>query len=140
MLLYGCRDSIIKEEGSFLLNKTAEKVLKCIIKKSKGNLEQSICICWKDFKNKKITNSFINSVCQQLYKEGYISKKCYLSCDEDDFIELFLKYEGYSYFDNKKTKNFKYWIPIIISNIIAILALIVAILAYVKQSAAPPSL
>ena len=122
-----------------LLNKTAEKVLKCIIKKSNGNLEESISISHKDFKDKKITNSFINSVCQQLYKEGYIVK-CYLSCDEDDFIELFLKYEGYSYFDNKKTKNFKYWIPIIISNIIAILALIVAILAYVKQSTVPPNL
>ena len=97
-----------------LLNKTAEKVLKCIIKKSKGNPEQSVHISWKDFKDKRITNSFINSLCRQLKEEEYIYN-AYLSCNENETIEVYLSYKGFSYFDNKRTKMFWRLFPIIIS-------------------------
>ena len=97
-----------------MLNKSAEKVLKCIIKKSNGNLEELITISHKDFKNKKITNNILNSMCEQLKSEGYI-RACYISCGEDDDIDLILKYEGYSYFDNKRTTNFWKLFPIMIS-------------------------
>ena len=72
-----------------MLNKTAEKVLKCIIKKSKGNLEESVNISHKDFKDKKITNSFINSVCRQLKKEEYIFEDAYLGDTMRTFITQF---------------------------------------------------
>ena len=114
-----------------MLNKTAEKVLKCIIKKSKGNLEESVNISHKDFKDKKITNSFINSVCRQLKKEEYICN-AYLGCNEYETIEVFLSHNGFSYFDNKRTKNFKFWVPIVISNIIAFAALIISIISLLK--------
>ena len=97
-----------------MLNKTAEKVLKVIIKKSNGNLEDLISISQKDFNDKKITNNILNSMCQQLKDEGYVGS-CYSGCDETDDIDLILKYEGYSYFDNKKTKYFWKLAPIIIS-------------------------
>lgn len=97
-----------------LLNKTAEKVLKCIIKKSKGNPEQSVHISWNDFKDKRITNSFINSLCRQLKEEEYIYN-AYLSCNENETIEVYLSHKGFSYFDNKRTKMFWRLFPIIIS-------------------------
>ena len=87
-----------------MLNKTAEKVLKCIIKKSKGNIEELISISHKDFKDKKITNSLINSICRQLHKEGYISNAC-LSCGDDETVEVYLSHNGFSYFDNKNEKK-----------------------------------
>ena len=72
-----------------MLNKNAEKVLRCIIKKSDGNFDNLIDI------------SHI----------GYLHS----SCDEDDYISLMLEHEGYSYFENKRTQNFRTWTPIIIS-------------------------
>lgn len=114
-----------------MLDKTAEKVLKCIIEKSKGNLEGLIAISHKDFNDKSITNNILNSVCQQLNKEGYIGHY-YISCEENDDIDLILKYEGYSYFDNKRQTNFRFWAPIFISNIIAFAALIISIIALLK--------
>lgn len=97
-----------------MLNKTAEKVLKCIIKKSNGNYEELISVSHKDFKDKSITNDMLNSICRQLYNDGYI-RVCYPCCGEDDDIDLILKYEGHSYFDNKRTTLFRMWIPIMIS-------------------------
>lgn len=122
-----------------MLNKSAEKVLKCIIKKSNGNLEELISISHKDFKDKAITSGLINSICRQLHKEGYISN-AYLSCGDDETIDVYLSHNGFSYFDNKKTKNFRFWIPIIITNLISLAALIIAILAYLKPIVEQPHL
>lgn len=97
-----------------MLNKNAEKVLKCIIKKSGGNFDQLIDISHNDFKSEKFSNSLIDSICSQLKNEGYIGY-LHSSCDEDDYISLMLEHEGYSYFDNKRTQNFRTWTPIIIS-------------------------
>ena len=68
----------------------------------------------KDFKDKRITNSFINSLCRQLKEEEYIYN-AYLSCNENETIEVYLSYKGFSYFDNKRTKMFWRLFPIIIS-------------------------
>ena len=97
-----------------MLNKTAEKVLKCIIKKSNGNIEKNISISDKDFNDKAITISVLLSISKQLYREGYVVPS-YKNCIGNDKVELLLKYEGYSYFDNKRTKLFWKLFPIIIS-------------------------
>lgn len=97
-----------------MLNKNAKKVLKCIIKKSDGNFDELIDISHNDFKSEKFSNSLIDSICSQLKNEGYIGY-LHSSCDEDDYISLMLEHEGYSYFDNKRTQNFRTWTPIIIS-------------------------
>lgn len=115
-----------------MLNKNAEKVLTCIIKKTGDNLEKEVHISHRDFKDKKITNKHINSICHELMRKGYIYS-FYESVSENDNTRVTIKHEGYSYFDNKKTKRFHFWIPLIISNAISIAALIVAILAYIKQ-------
>ena len=114
-----------------MLNANAEKVLKCIIEKSQGDLYRRIYISCDDFKSKKISGSLICSICAQLSKEGYISHCC-PSYDEDGSTSLLITHEGYSYFDNKRTKNFRTWTPIIISNIIAFAALIISIIALLK--------
>ena len=114
-----------------MLNKNAKKVLKCIIKKSDGNFDELIDISHNDFESEKFSNSLIDSICSQLKNEGYIGY-LHSSCDEDDYISLMLKHEGYSYFENKRTQNFITWTPIIISNIIAFAALIISIIALLK--------
>ena len=113
------------------MNKTAEKVLKCIIKKSNNKLDEPIVISHRDFNNKSITNNLLNSVCEQLYNEGYLGN-CYISCDEDDDIDVILKYEGYAYFDNKRKTNFRFWVPIFISNFFALAALVISIISLMK--------
>lgn len=97
-----------------MLNKNAEKVLKRIIKKFDGNFDNLIDISHNDFKSEKFSNSLIDSICSQLKNEGYIGY-LHSSCDEDDYISLMLEHEGYSYFENKRTQNFRTWTPIIIS-------------------------
>ncbi len=114
-----------------MLNKNAEKVLKCIIKKSNKDFDELIDISHNDFKDKKFSNSLINSICNQLKNEGYISR-CYPSLDENDYLSVCLNHAGYSYFDIKQKKNFRFWVPIIISNIIAFAALIISIIALLK--------
>lgn len=114
-----------------MLNKEAEKVLKCIIEKFDGNFDEMVDISHKDIKDKKITNNLINSICSQLNKEGYIGNS-YPSINEDDFISVYLNHEGYSYFDNKRTNLFQTWFPIILSNLIAFVALIISIIALLK--------
>ena len=42
-----------------MLNKNAEKVLKCIIKKSGGNLNEIIEISRRDFKDKEISKGLL---------------------------------------------------------------------------------
>lgn len=115
-----------------MLNRNAEKVLKCIIKKSDGNLDEMLDISCSDFNDKRITGGLIPSVCRQLNEEGYIGKY-YPSYDEDGYVDLFLKHKGYAYFDNKRTKLFRLWFPIVAADLISVVALIVAILAYIKQ-------
>ena len=97
-----------------MLNKNAEKVLKRIIKKFDGNFDNLIDISHNDFKSEKFSNSLIDSICSQLKNEGYIGY-LHSSCDEDDYISLMLEHKGYSYFENKRTQNFRTWTPIIIS-------------------------
>lgn len=115
-----------------MLNKNAEKVLKCIIKKFDGNFDNLIDISHNDFKSEKFSNSLIDSICDQLKNEGYISY-LHSSCDEDDYISLMLEHEGYSYFDNKKTTNFRTWTPIIIS-LIALIKSFLPELTYLMKS------
>lgn len=44
-----------------------------------------------------------------------------------------IKAKAFNYFPDENDKNFKYWVPIICSNIISVVALIVAVLTYIKQ-------
>lgn len=117
-----------------MLNTNAEKVLKCIIKKSQGDLYRRIYISCDDFKSKKISGSLICSICAQFSKEGYISHCC-PSYDEDGSTSLLITHEGYSYFDNKRTKNFRTWTPIIIS-LIALIKSFLPELTYLMKSIA----
>lgn len=114
-----------------MLNRTAEKVLKCIIKKSGGNLDEIINISCADFKNKKISSDLIFSICRQLNDEDYIGR--YYSGYDDNSIDLFLNYNGYSYFDNKRTQKLRTWTPIIIS-LVALIKSFLPELTYLTKS------
>lgn len=97
------------------MDRFAKQILKCAIKKTdRGNMEKSVLVSHSDFKSPRFTNSYINSVCKQLYKDGYISNAC-LSCDEYESIEIYLNYKGYSYFRNERKRLIQIWFPIIIS-------------------------
>lgn len=115
-----------------MLNKNAEKVLKCIIRKSNGNFDELIDISHDDFKSKKFSNGLIDLICSQLKNEGYIGY-LHSGCDENDYISLMLKHEGYSYFDNKRTQNFRTWTPIIIS-LVALIKSFLPELTYLMKS------
>ena len=64
-----------------------------------------------------------------LQKQGLIEIKY----DNNHDMTVSLTYEGLTYFKNKRMKNIKYWLPILLSNTIAIAEIIVAILAYITQ-------
>lgn len=115
-----------------MLNKNAEKVLKCIIKKSGGNLNEIIEISRRDFKDKEISKGLLTSICFQLNKEGYISRFS-PNYDEEDYGRLLLSHNGYSYFDNKRTLSFKTWTPIIIS-LVALIKSFLPELTYLTKS------
>lgn len=110
-----------------MLNKTAEVVLKCIVQKSKGNLANSIYISHKDFKEPNITNSLLNAICRQLYKEGYIGN-AFPSDNEDDYVTIYLNFSGYSYFENKRKETGmlllkNVWLPIMVSVITTLIVI-----------------
>lgn len=102
-----------------MLDKRAEKILKCIIKKVDSNFNEAIEISHKDFKNANFTNSFINSVCIQLRKEGYLSS-AYANYSESDCVVAYLSYNGYTYFETKRKETMllllkNVWLPITVS-------------------------
>ena len=87
-----------------MLNKSAEKVLKVAIQKSQNNLNKKIVITSTDFKNSLFSNIYINSICEELAREGLIYK---LLIDYEGRYgpTFFLKHEGFSYFDKKKKER-----------------------------------
>ncbi|MBQ3110448.1 MAG: hypothetical protein IJC69_04845, partial [Clostridia bacterium] len=58
------------------------------------------------------------------YGDPYV----YLSDAGKAYVESLLASKA-----DKKTEKFRFWLPLIVSNLISVTALIVAILAYIKQ-------
>ena len=108
-----------------MLNKSAEKVLRCAIGKCGNNLNKRILISSTDFKSSIFTNSFINSICEELFRKEYIQL---LDIDYNGKYgpSFYLNHEGFSYFDNKKYENKllwlkNAWIPIIVAFVTTLL-------------------
>lgn len=112
------------------MDKDSEIVLKRIIDKT-NNFEDLLDLSYRDFDNNKFTNSFINSICHKLLREGYIHP-FYESRTATDYLNVQITHEGYSYFKILRKELFYFWIPIIVSNAIAFVALIISIIALLK--------
>lgn len=112
------------------VSKDAEIVLKCIIDKS-GDFDSLFKLSYRDFKKPIFTNNFLNLICFELQRKGYI-ESLYESRYDNDFLQLKITHEGYSYFQNKRKSNFKFWFPIILSNILALAALIISIISLIQ--------
>lgn len=92
-----------------MLNKSAERVLKCAIKKSANNLNKKIELSDKNFKNSKFTISYINAICEELSRKRYI-KHLQLDYDCKYSPTFYLTHEGFSYFEIKKTQTKTLWL------------------------------
>ena len=77
----------------------------------------------------KMTVHQVESTLSYLHENGYIA--CLFA--DDTIYRLTAEHKGINYAEIQFKENLKFWLPHIISNSIALLALIVAILAYLKQ-------
>ena len=111
-----------------MLDKTSEKVLKHALSKYKGNMEESIKILPSQF---NIDYTELNQLCVNLQAQGYLTMYCYAS--EYEHGDIYLSHKGLKYFELKRKERFKYWLPIVISNIIAGIALIISIITLLMK-------
>lgn len=101
------------------MTKDTEKVLKCAIIKCGGNLNRRIALSKNNFKNPKFSISYINAICEELLRKGYIKLPVFdYDCQQGPYF--YLTYEGYSYFETKKADAKRLWlknawIPIIVA-------------------------
>ena len=112
-----------------MLDKKSEKVLKLAIALYNGDIEKDIPIY-----SAKIKLSFteLNSLCRNLHSSGYLDSYWYASSPSDPVL-IKLSHNGLHYFERKKKTSFYFWIPILLSNLIAAIALLISILTYIKQ-------
>lgn len=83
-----------------MLDKKSERVLKFIVSKYNGNIDNKIEVFAERF---NIHYSELNSLCFNLHELGYISSFYYAS--ESTSVDVFLTYKGLKYFENKKSKK-----------------------------------
>ena len=77
----------------------------------------------------KMTVHQVESTLSYLHETGYI--ECIFA--DSTIYCIHSKYKGQHYFENHLKENMRFWIPIIVSNLIAVLALVVSILSYIKR-------
>lgn len=111
-----------------MLDKTSEKILRVIIKKCGNDLMREIDISHHDFIFPKMSNSFLNIVCQFLFDNDYISTLAYSNSDFDS-LKIVLKYKGYAYFQYKRISRINFVKNFLLSKICDII--VSAIVAYV---------
>ena len=106
------------------------KVLKTILKKRKSYTDTVQTN--RDFYNAcKLPPYVVDSCLNSLAHLGYIDL---YPTQNKSVSTIKILQSSYSYFTDKRTESLKYWIPIIWSNLLSTIAIIVAILAYLKQS------
>lgn len=111
------------------LDKTTEKILSTIISKYNGDTQEDIYI-FPDELN--MPYGELNSACKQL-KNNDLIKVIVYSPDQYNPIGIRLTHNGLHYNEEKRRSWIQFWVPLIISDLISLSALIVAILAYLKQ-------
>lgn len=84
----------------------------------------------------KIDYQTLNIICEDLHKEGYI-QNFRRACDNDQDVTVSLSYKAFTYTKENLLANLRFWIPIVLSNLIALSALIISILTYLKQQQMP---
>ena len=101
------------------MTKDTEKVLKCAIIKCGGDLNKRIALSQNNFKDPKFSISYINAICEELSRKGYIKLPVFdYDCQQGP--RFYLTYEGYSYLEAKKADTKRLWlknawIPILVS-------------------------
>ena len=112
-----------------MLDKTSEKVLQYIIE---NHDTKNMLIIFDDTDTEKLmlSEGQLRAILRVLLENGYI----FNYAEHYEFgSRAFLTQLGLNYFQSKGKEIFRFWFPIIITNLISIAALIVAILAYIKQ-------
>lgn len=112
-----------------MLDKKSRQVLKLAISLYDGNLEKDIPINSQEI---NIAFAELNSLCQNLYALGYLSTY-WRSSSPIEPILIRISHKGLHYFENERKTSFHFWLPILLSNLIAASALLISILAYIKQ-------
>lgn len=111
-----------------MLDKKAEKILRFIISKYDGNLDKDIVIYPDEV---KLHYSELDSMCNYMREIGLLQMYCYSGFGNEPAYAI-LSHCGLHYFENNYKKLLQFWLPIVTSNIIALAALIVSILSYLK--------
>ena len=111
-----------------MLDKTSEKVLKYALSKYDGDMDKAIEISPSPF---NIEHTELNHLCTNLQEQGYLNLYCFASDYEPG--DIYLSHKGLKYFELKKKERLKYWLPIVISNIIAGIALITSIISLLMK-------
>ena len=110
-----------------MLDDISEKVLNALIKKCNGDPQTEISISEKDFVFPKLNLHLIYSVCEYLYKQGYIHSFSSLYFDTVE-LEVTLTYKGFSYFEYKNIERKEFIKRFLLSKISDII--VSAIVAY----------
>lgn len=109
-----------------MLDKLSEKFLRYVI--DNQNDSNAIINIPTNHPDIGISSNFITDICKELEDKGYIHA---IPCD-DGVHSVILRHKGAAYFDEKKTaklaSGIKYWLPIAISNLIAVASLVISIL------------
>ena len=105
------------------------KVLKTILKTQKPYSETIQTT--KDFYDAcKLPIGVVDSCLNSLSDHGFI--ELYPTQNKSVSVIKILQ-SSHSYFADKRAENIKHWTPIIVADVLSIIAIIVAILAYLKQ-------
>lgn len=81
--------------------------------------------------NKEIRSSKPNKDLDYLFENGYIEMTV---CDKPDdyYAQPYLTEKGKAVLDERKRRFIEIWIPVVISNLIAFVALVIAIISLTK--------
>lgn len=104
-----------------MLDKYSQKILSSAIQKYKTENVNFHTFYSSDAASFNMSKERLLSTCEQLANEGYLYDfvKYY-----DDGCRFRLTNKGLVYFETKRKEQFHFWIPIIVSNLIAIIALL----------------
>ena len=112
-----------------MLDKTSEKVLKLLIDRANKNQYGEANLDISDAEQFNLSWFRLRTIVDELKYNGMI----YRCSPHDKDYRIWLTQSAYSYSKFKRSELLRFWTPIFISNLLSIAALIVAILAYIKQ-------
>lgn len=108
-----------------MLDKLSEKVIVQAVQQYNEKDENFISFDNADADAIKIPPEHLINICEDLQKNGYI---CNFVKYVDEGCRFQLTNPGITYFETKRNNICKYWIPIITSNLVSIIALLHSIL------------